>query len=449
VTPQVAADAAGRSPRELVSLLRRRGVGGLVARTAGFNFASTAAAGLGGIVIARALGPEMRGEYAAVTSWFGVALMVGGMGQPAALCFHVAHDSGNARNYVATSRAMMLMTGTIAMVGGFFLAPVLARGASELTLAYRIAFATSIVAFVGASYTFSLQARNLRWWNEVRVAQPVLSLGSLVVLWRLRLLTLTAALIVLALTMLLQLGWAYYRCRSAGLVPAHAQVRLVRPLAAYGIAQIAALTPAALNADLDQLVLSQTVSPAALGRYAIAVSCSLLPIPFVSAIGNVAFPRLASRHRVDGLANRVQWLGILVSACAAAAALVPLDLVAPWLIPHVFGPGYAGMVPLLWILTPAGIFLACSQVTGDMLRGRKRPLVVARAQGLAAIVTVVLLLALLPVVGVYGAAIASAVAYGVALVIMLLSLRGLRSDSSRPKHRDCGAGEDPPSETPE
>jgi O-antigen/teichoic acid export membrane protein len=436
VTPQVTVDAAGGHLRELASVLRRRGIGRLVARTAGFNVASAAAAGLGGIIIARALGPEMRGEYAAVTAWFGVALMVGSMGQPAALCFYVAHDPGNARGYVATSRAMMLVTGTAALTGGILLAPLLARGHAGLTVAYRIAFATSIVAFVGASYTFSLQAKNLRWWNTVRVSQPVLSLTFLVVLWRLRMLTLIAALVVLALTMCLQLGWAYYRCRSADLAPGHAQARLARPLARYGSAQIAALTPAALNAQLDKLVLSQAVPPATLGRYAIAVSCSLLPIPLVSAIGNVAFPRLASRLDVDAHARRMQWLGILGSGCGAAAALVPLDLVAPWLIPRVFGPGYVGVAPLLWILTPAGVFLACNQVMGDVLRGRKRPLVVARAEGLAAIFTVILLVALLPVAGVYGAAIASAVAYGVALVVMLLSLRGLRSDGSRPKRLD-------------
>ena len=444
MTSQVTADAAGRHLREFAAALRRRGTGRLVARTAGYNVAAAAAAGLGGVIIARALGPEMRGEYAAVTAWFGVTLMIGGMGQPAALCFHVAHDPGNARGYVATSRAMMLITGTAALVGGILLAPLLARGNAGLTVAYRIVFATSIVAFVGASYTFSLQARNLHWWNQVRVSQPVLSLAFVVVLWRLRMLTLDAALIVLALTMLLQLGWAYYRCRSADLVPGHAQARFVRPLAWYGVAQIAALTPAALNADLDQLVLSQAVHPAVLGRYAIAVSCSTLPIPLVSAIGNVAFPRLASRRRVDGLAARMQWLGIWGSACLAAAALVPLDLVAPWLIPRVFGPGYAGVVPLLWILTPAGVFLACNQVTADMLRGRKRPQVVARAQGLAAVFTVILLVALLPVVGVYGAAIASAVAYGVALAMMLLSLRKLPADSRGPRRARPAADEDPP-----
>jgi O-antigen/teichoic acid export membrane protein len=442
VTPQVTATAAGNHLRELASALRR-GVGRQVASTAGYNVASTAAAGLGGIIIARALGPEVRGEYAAVTAWFEVVLMVGGMGQPAALCFHVAHDPRNARGYVATSRAMMLVTGTAALAGGILLAPLLARGNAGLTVAYRIVFASSIVAFVGASLTFSLQARNLGWWNTVRVSQPVLSLISLVVVWRLRMLTLNVALIVLALTMLLQLGWAYYRCRSAGLVPGHAQTRFVRPLARYGASQIAALTPAALNAQLDQLVLSQAVPPAALGRYAVAVSCSLLPIPLVSAIGNIAFPRLASRQRVDGLAARMQWWGILGSACATAVALVPLDLVAPWLVPHVFGPGYAGAVPLLWILSPAGVLLACNQVTGDVLRGRKRPLVVARAEGLAAVFTVILLVALVPVAGVYGAAIASTVAYGVALVMMLRSLRRLPSSSSGPRHRKRSAYEYP------
>lgn len=433
MTPQVAADAPGRRLRELGSVLRRRDVGRPVVRTACYNIAAAAASGLGGIVVARALGPEMRGEYAAVTAWFGVALIVGGMGQPGATCFYVAHDPGNARGYVATSRALMLATGIVALTGGVLLAPLLARGNEGLTVAYRIAFVAMIVPFVGLSYTFALQAKNLPWWNEVRVTQPALSLVFLVVLWRLRLLTLTAALIVLAVTMLLQLGWAYHRCRSAGLAPGRAQARLIRPLLGYGAAQIAAGAPATLNAQLDQLVLSLAVPPADLGRYAIAVSCTLLPIPMVSAIGNVAFPRLASRHRVDGLAHRMQWLGIWGSACAAAISLVPLDLVAPWLIPRVFGPGYAGVVPLLWILTPAGVILACNQVTGDMLRGRNRPMVVARAEGLAAVFTVILLVILVPVVGVYGAAIASVVAYGVSLVMMLLSLRRLPSDSSEPR----------------
>ena len=79
---------------------------------------------------------------------------------------------------------------------------------------------------------------------------------------------------------------------------------------------------------------------------------------------------------------------IVASAGIATAMLVPLALVAYWLIPFLFGAGYRGAVPLLWILTPGAVFLACGQVTGDLLRGRNHPAVVAWAQGLAAVFTV-------------------------------------------------------------
>jgi O-antigen/teichoic acid export membrane protein len=403
-------------------MLWRRGLARSIARTAGFNVASAGAAGLAGIILARALGPTARGEYAAVTSWFGVALMVGGMGQPAALCYYVAKQPQRAREYVATSRAMMLMTGTVALSAGMLLAPLLAHGNAAVTLGYRIAFGASIAAFIGASYTFSLQARDLRRWNVVRVSQPVLSMIVTVVLWRLRLLTLDAALIVITVTMVLQLLWAYVSCRRVSLAPGRASADLIRPLAVYGMAQIAALTPALLNADLDQLILSQTVPAAELGRYAIAVTLTQLPIPVVSAIGNVAFPRLASQRGTTAATLRLQRKAILGSAGLAVVMLVPLAVLAPWFVPLVFGAAYRGAVPLVWILTPGTVFLACGQVVGDLLRGRSHPSTVAWAQGFAAIFTVVLLLALLPVVGVSGAAIASTVAYGVAFFAMLRRL---------------------------
>ena len=402
--------------------LRRPGFAHTVARTAGFNIASTAAAGLGGIILAHALGPTIRGEYAAITAWFGVALMVGGMGQPAALCFYVARDPGQAPDYVATSRAMMLMTGVLALTAGMLFAPLLADGRAGVATGYRIAFGACIISFVAASYTFSLQAWDLHRWNVVRLTQPVLGLIAIIALWRLRQLSLHTALAAVVVAMFLQLGWAYRCCRRTGRAPGRAHARLARPLGAYGLAQIAAIAPAALNAQLDQLVLSQTVPPADLGRYAVAVSLTLLPIPLVSAIGHVAFPRLAAQRTVTGATRKLQRIAVLGSAGLATGMLIPLALVAHWLVPLVFGASYSGTVPLLWILTPGAVFLACGQVVGDLLRGRNRPIVVAWAEGLAAVFTVALLFALLPFVGVYAAAIASTVAYGVALAVMIRCL---------------------------
>ena len=317
---------------------------------------------------------------------------------------------------------MMLGTGTLTLLAGILISPLLAHGNAEATLGYQTVFGSTIVTFVGGSYTFALQAHDLRRWNVVRVSQPVLALLLIIVLWRLRLLTLETVLVSLAGTLLLQLGWSYRCCRLTGLAPGRARARLVRPLMVYGAAQIAGATPALLNTQLDQLVLSQTVRAADLGRYAIAVTLTSLPIPLVAAIGNVAFPRLAAQATVTGTTYRLQRLAVLGSAGLAAAMLVPLTLTSYWLVPLVFGPAYRGAVPLLWILTPGALFLSCGQVVGDLLRGRKKPIIVARAQGFAAVFTVILLLALLPFVGVAGAAIASTVAYGISLAVMLCCL---------------------------
>lgn len=423
--------------RGYATAVRRPGFVRTVARTAGFNITAAVAAAVGGVLVARVLGPTVRGEYAAITSWFGVLLMVGGMGQPAALCFYISRDPLRARDYVGTSRAMMMTTGAIALAIGLAVAPYLAHGRPAEVLGYRIAFAASMVSFVGASYTFSLQARDLHRWNLVRLSQPLLSLTAIVIAWRLRLLTLDSAIVILAATTTLQLCWAYYNCRRTGLVPGRVRTELIRPLAVYGTTQIAALTPAAVNAYLDQLVLSLTVPPADLGRYAIAVSLTSLPIPIVAAIGNVAFPRLASRPGTGPQTKRLQRVAVAGSLGLAAGLLLPLAAVAYWLVPFVFGAAYRGAVPLLWILTPGAIFLACGQVVGDLLRGRSQPSVVAWAQGLAAVFTVVLLILLLPLVGVYGAAIASTISYGIALAVMLRRLWRL------PRHAR-GSGPRPP-----
>jgi len=401
------------------STLRNHPIGALIAQTAGFNIASTGTAALGGVILARAMGPGMRGEYAAVTAWFGILLIVGEVGQSAAVCFYVARDPRHARGYVATSRTMMLVTGTVALAAGILLAPALGHGYPGLAEAYRITFAASVIAFIGASYTFSLQARATMPWNLVRLSQPLLGMLGIIVLWRLRLLSLGTAIDTLIVTMAIQLGYAYYWCRRSGLAPGAVQARLVRPLAAYGLSQLVAITPAALNMYLDQLVLSQLVTPADLGRYAIAVSIAMIPAPLVCAIGNVALPRLAAERTVTAHSRQLQRIATAASVVIASAITLPLAVGGTWLIPLVFGPEYAGAVPLLWLLAPGAVFLSCGTVVGDLLRGLNRPRFVATAQGVAAVFTVILLIALLPVLGVAAAAIATSVSYGVALVVMV------------------------------
>jgi O-antigen/teichoic acid export membrane protein len=130
----------------------------------------------------------------------------------------------------------------------------------------------------------------------------------------------------------------------------------------------------------------------------------------------------------------LQWIALATSVALALSLVIPLASVAYWLIPLVFGTAYIGAVPLLWILSPGAVFLAAGQVASDLLRGRKRPMVIGRAHGIAAIFTVVFLATLLPFIGVYAAAIASTTSYAVAFVVLAMALR------RTPKHAQLRVG---------
>ena len=223
----------------------------------------------------------------------------------------------------------MLVTGSTALVAGIFAAPVLAHGNPGLAGAYRLLFGAAVIPFTAASYTSSLQARDIGRWNLVRLCQPVLALAGLILLWRLRLLGLHTAVDTLIVSMAIQLGYAYYWCRRRELAPGCAQAKFAWPLPKYGRRQLAAIMPASVNGYLDQLVLSQVAPPAELGCYAIAVSVTLVPVPLVSAIGNVAFPWLAAHREAGSQAGRLPRVAMLASAGLASAVLLPIAVCAP------------------------------------------------------------------------------------------------------------------------
>lgn len=407
---QVAGTAAGRFGRS-------------VATAAVFNIGAAGTAGLAGIVIARSLGPTVRGEYAAILAWYGTVLVVGELGQTAATTYFVARHRDRAPDYLATSRTMMVASGLVALTVGFSVTPLLAADNPAMAWGYRLMFGTCLAAFVGASYIFSLQSANLRRWNFLRLSQQAVFLVLVCLLYAWGRLDLMTVLVAYAATIAAQTMLAHRLCRLQGLTGGHADRRLARPMIGYGMSQLAASVPTLITTRLDQLILSLTVVPAALGHYAVATSLTTIGAPVVAAIGFVAFPRLASRVLSTTRKTRLERWSLLTSAAVSLALMLGLTLSATWLVPALFGASYAGSVALLWLLAPGGVFLACGQVCGDLLRGYGRPLAVARAQWAAAIATVVLLVILLPAVGISGAAIASTVAYGVALALMMMSLR--------------------------
>jgi O-antigen/teichoic acid export membrane protein len=403
-----------------------------IASTATANLIALVASGSTGILITRSLGPLERGHYAAITAWFGVILVVGELGQTAATTFFVARDPQQARRYVATSRNLMLASGFVTLVGGLLGAPLLASGDASTHTGFILMFATCIVSYVGASFTFSLQAVQTLSWNAVRVSQP-LAFAALV--WCLHAsdsLTLLTCVGAVSVTVFMQTGLAYLLCRRNGLTSGSGDRPTARAMSRYGLHQMAGAVPAILVARLDQLALSVAVDPATLGHYAAATSLTSLALPAVSAIGSVIFPRIALQHQDDVSGSRAMHRRAIGAALILSAmAAVVMMTCARWFVPLLFGDAYRAAVPLVWILAPGVAFLACSQVCADVLRGYGHPLIIAKTQWLAAAVAVILMVILLPRLGAFGAAAAMLVSAGVSCISILLALRRLTARPER------------------
>jgi antigen flippase len=372
--------------------------------------------------VARYLGPTVRGQYAAVTAWFGAALVLGELGQCAAICYYVARDPRRAKHYVATARNIMLCTGGLVAIVGVLVAPALAHGNVGVCFGYRLLFAACPLSFVGASYLFALQGRSIGRWLVGRATQPIVYLLLVGALKLGSALTLRHVLEALVFSFLSQTLIARELCSSVGLTGGRGRRSLGLRLTRYGTTQILATTPTAVNTQFDQLLLSQTVAAAALGRYAIAVSLTSLAFPLVAPIGYVLFPRLAAERNTSESGRNLQKRAMFASFTISIVLMAGVTLTAHWVIPLIFGPGYRSAGGLVLILAPGGVFCACSQVAGDLLRGRHQQGRVAWAQGVGAIVTVTLLFALVPALGVTGAAIASSCSYAVTFIIISVAL---------------------------
>jgi O-antigen/teichoic acid export membrane protein len=273
---------------------------------------------------------------------------------------------------------------------------------------YVLMFATCLAYFGGVSLVFSLQAVATTDWNAVRIFQPVAFAVIVWALYAFGVLTLIACLSAISVTILAQTVLAYVLAGRNGLLGGSADYASTKAMSRYGLHQLAGAAPGVLIIQLDQLALSVTVKPQALGHYAAATSLTSLALPAASALGSVVFPRIALQYKRDQSGtDRLQRQVLVVTIVLSFAVMAALMLSAKWTVPLVFGEDYRAAIPLVWILAPGMALFAFSQICADMLRGYGQPLIIAKVQWVAAGASVVAMAVLLPTFGATGAALAT------------------------------------------
>jgi O-antigen/teichoic acid export membrane protein len=380
---------------------------GSIAGTAVGNVAVAACGLLSGMLLARTLGAEGRGELAAIQLWPLLLATAGGFGLPEATAYFAARTPGRARTTLSSALLVSLPFSAMAVAAGLVILPyALQTQAGAVQQAAAISLLLVPLMMLALAPQQALRgAGRLTSWNVLRLMIPagwVMALGALNLSGRAT--ATSAALAFVAVTAVAACAAQVYAWRTlqGSIAPAS---HLTRPLLAYGAPTAVSTLPQWLNFRLDQLVMIVVLAPESVGLYVVAVAWSAAIQPFATVLAFTAVPALAGATDARQKAQRVYRSGAIVSASAAALLLV----VTPVLFPAIFGEEFRAAVPAALIMVFTGAVAGLNAVGGECLRGLGRPRghLAAECAGLA--VTCAAVPVLIPVWGILGAAAGSLV----------------------------------------
>jgi O-antigen/teichoic acid export membrane protein len=384
-----------------------------------------------GVLAARLLGPQGRGELAAIQAWPTAIAYLSLMGLAEATVYFSACEPNKAGRYFSSGTTLALMFGLPVGMAAYFLMPAFLTAQTAQVVHAARWYLLIIPVLCVVSMPFSvLRGRNdLVVWNVLRVTPNISWLLVLVGAWALGAATpevlafaFLAALIVLSVPVL-----AVSRRRTPGSFrPDH---RLWKPMLRYGLPSAGASVPQMFNLRLDQMLMAALLPPHLLGLYVAAVAWSGAAGPATNAIGAVIFPRVASQLQGS---TQVETLGRAsrMGTASAAALCGCLLLLTPLAVPLLFGRRFVAAIPAALILTVGGAVLGLNNILQEGVRGLGDTKAVLWSELSGLVVTVGALLLLLRPYGIVGAAVASLLAYGTVTVTLLVRLRSTTGSSA-------------------
>lgn len=383
-----------------------------------------------GVLLARFLQPEGRGELAAVMLWPTVIAIIGVCGLHEAVAYHMARRRHGAHRILRES--LLLGAGLCLLllpVGGLVVELLFAGRGAGIHSAALLYLAFIPLNFVGLFLVAAFQGGLLfSIWNLLRA-----SLGPFYLLFILALhfagfggvfgfalasLLANAAMILLAAALYLRKRTTWPPPQST---PASGGI-LRRDLLSYGISVHFGTAVAFVAERLDQMIISIILPAADLGLFVIATTLSRLPLVFASTMATVSFPKIASmadeasRAAVFGRYARITSMVVLPASLALAAVM-------PWLLPLFFGRSFAAAVPIAWVQIAAAVPLSLKVMMSGGFKACDKGWIAGQAEIATLVLSAAALAALVPLYGLMGAAIAGVIAQTGALVFMAVKAR--------------------------
>lgn len=417
----------------------RRELAGSLSLTVGTSVFIQVVTVASGVILARALGPQGRGDLAIAMLWPALVSGVGMLGIADALTFRSALEPPGPS--AAFSNALLLATlQSILLAGVGWLviqialhnSPVIASDAQFYLWFIPLNLLTLYPAAV-------LQGRMMmRSFNLARASVNVAYTGSLAVLWATKHIdvrtALAASLFANAFTLTLCARLVVRRrllTRSIG-------VAGLRQLITLGLRLHLGNVAFLLASRIDIVALSFLVPSRVLGEYVVATAVGSLPLVIPSAASLVLYPLFSRRAKEQ--AGRAFAKFILLALVITVAAIPVVILISPFVITWFFGSTFANATATAQLLGLAALVRGMSVMTSAVLRGLGSPV---RASGGDVAGLIVIAICIVPGIRIaQGQGAAVAVLLGTLIAVGWMIYHGMRVVRLTPRDLLRAWGED-------
>lgn len=369
------------------------GSGPRVLGTASGTLATSAsvlvAALVAGMALSRALGPVGRGEVAALLLWGSIAFDIGGLGVPYAVAFYAAQTPpGHGEVGMTIARRMFPALAAISVA--LFVLLVIGSGDTvEADIGVIAVMVLWVVLFLAAEL---LKRRaqghgEMGVFNLANLLSGAVPAVGIVLLALLSVLTVRSTIVIYTVTLalafvyLLKVGTVK---RVVGATQGPTEVtELKRPFWRYSLWSMVSVLAVKGNRSFDLLLLSLAGTAADIGYYAVAATSALTVAIVGESLGLHLFQRVARESDV-GVQRRLSQRYLLGTLGLSTLIGLVFWVLAPWLIPFVYGGDFSPAVTPARILVIGGMFVSSSRLLGEVLKALGSPRAVAVAELLGA-----------------------------------------------------------------
>jgi O-antigen/teichoic acid export membrane protein len=378
-----------------------------------------------GILAARALHPEGRGELAAMILW---PMLIGGLttfGLPSALVYHVRREREEAAALAGTAALLCLVITLIGAAIAWFAIPSwMPRQPAHIVFAAQLCLLAAPVTSLSTLGRAAWEAdQSFGRSSTSQLVPPLLTIAGLAVLTWLGMMTPVRAAAVYMLAGIPTVAWILVSVARAYRPTLRGASQVWRRLLHYGGRSYGVDLAGILSLYLDQALAVALLTSTAMGIYAVALNLSRVVAAANSSVAMIVFPSVVGLE-IDDLTRRVARSARL-SALAGAAIGVAVLAAGPSLLHWLYGPAFAPAAAILPILVCQVIVASLVYMLLQGFLAANRPGVATAIQFTGVAISVPMFLVFVPRFGLAGAALALLLSAGVRLFLTLICYRSI------------------------